>query len=273
MSATRLDQSHAALLAGFLARDPVSNLFAIGALEQWGVCGNSGAEWWGHFNELGGLDAVVLGEGHRVGLGYSLVVPMGEPEGVAGLVSTVRELGGAAWMVGESAATTVLAGALSEIEPALARRQLLMMLESVRPGPSVQVRRAVLGDLPWISEAARIVNEEDLGPGVIEFDGLTFTRKIEASIAAGAEWLAPGRTYRAKVGTVCREGAQLGGVWVPPERRGRGIGQYATRALCSHLLEHVPRITLHVDETNTRAVRCYQAVGFQAVRDFQLWVR
>ena len=153
------------------------------------------------------------------------------------------------------------------------RRQLLMALESVHPGPTMQVRQAVLGDLSWVSEAARAVNEEDLGEGIIDMDGNAFRRKIESSIACGAEWVGAGRTYRAKVGTRCRHGAQLGGIWVPPQSRGRGLGQMATRALCQHLLVETPRITLHVDVENSRALRCYDAVGFVAIRDFQLWVR
>ena len=273
VSATRLDQSHAALIAGFLERDAVANIFALGVLEQWGVTGNSGTEWWGHMTRTGGLDAVVLAEGYRPGLGHALVVPMGAADGVAALASSVGGRDGAAWMVGDARATAALAGALSGAEPVLDRRQLLMALEIVRPGPTAQVREAVLGDLAWTSTAARAVNEEDLGPGVIDMEGQAFLRQIEASIASGAEWLGMGRCYRAKVGTRCRHGAQLGGIWVPPERRGRGIGQSATRSLCQHLLGSVPRVTLHVDAENTRALRCYEAVGFQAVRDFQLWVR
>lgn len=271
--ATRLDQSHAAILAEFLDRDPVVNLFALGAFEQWGVVGNPGAEWWGYLSPDGGLDAVVFAEGHRTGLGYSLVVPMGDPGGVTALAPSVTKRGGASWMVGEMAATGALSGALSEGDPALVRRQILMVLEDVRTGPSIEVRQAVLGDLPWVAEAARTVNEEDLGPGVIDRDGYSFLRTVEASIAAGVEWIGTGRSYRAKVGTLCRNGAQLGGIWVPPERRGRGLGQFGTRALCRHLLGSTPRVTLHLDAENTRALRCYEAVGFEAVRDFQLWVR
>ena len=273
MSATRLDQSHAALIQGFLERDPVANLFALGALEQWAVERNPSVEWWGTMGPDGELDALVFAEGHRVGLGYALVVPMGCAEALADMAPRFSERDGASWMVGEAAAADAIAASLSEAEPAMSRRQLLMVLEETRPGPTVQIRQAIMGDLCWVTEAARAVNDEDLGTGIIDMDGMAFSRKVEGSIASGSEWLGTGRSYRAKVGTRCAYGAQLGGVWVPPPSRGRGLGQFATRALCQELLRGVPRITLHVGAENARAIRCYEAVGFQPVRDFRLWVR
>ena len=143
-------------------------------------------------------------------------------------------------MVGEAAAADAIAASLSEAEPAMSRRQLLMVLEETRPGPTVQIRQAIMGDLCWVTEAARAVNDEDLGTGIIDMDGMAFSRKVEGSIASGSEWLGTGRSYRAKVGTRCAYGAQLGGVWVPPPSRGRGLGQFATRALCRNCCSVCP---------------------------------
>jgi GNAT superfamily N-acetyltransferase len=200
-------------------------------------------------------------------------VPMGCPEAILSMADAVAGRDGAAWMVGERHAAEALGGALSEEAPVLQRRQLLMSLESVRPGPSITIRQALLGDLEWVVEAVRSVNQEDLGVELFDLGGPTLVRKVEASIVSGVEWLGAGRSYRAKVGTLGQYGAQLGGVWVPPAHRGRGLGQMGTRALCERLLGEVPVITLHVDAENLRALRCYEAVGFRAIRDFQLWVR
>ncbi len=273
VSATRLDQSHAGLIARFLERDTNAHVFALGALEQWGVEGNSGVEWWGHIGGSGELDALVFAEGHRAGLGHSLVVPMGCPEAILSMAEAVAGRDGAAWMVGERHAADALGGALADEVPLLKRRQLLMALESVRAGPSITIRQALLGDLEWVLEAVRAVNQEDLGLDLLDLNGPTLVRKVEASIVSGVEWLGAGRVYRAKVGTLGQHGAQLGGVWVPPSHRGRGLGQMGTRALCERLLREVPLITLHVDAENHRARRCYEAVGFRTIRDFQLWVR
>ena len=106
MSATRLDQSHAALIQGFLERDPVANIFALGALEQWAVERNPSVEWWGTMGPDGELDALVFAEGHRVGLGYALVVPMGCAEALADMAPRFSERDGASWMVGEAAAAS-----------------------------------------------------------------------------------------------------------------------------------------------------------------------
>ena len=42
-----------------------------------------------------------------------------------------------------------------------------------------------MGDLCWVTEAARAVNDEDLGTGIIDMDGMAFSRKVEGSIAVG----------------------------------------------------------------------------------------
>ena len=68
-------------------------------------------------------------------------------------------------------------------------------------------------------------------------------------------------------------GAQLGGTYVWPEDRGRGIATRAVRGLVGTLRsEGLPRVTLHVHEANTPAVRCYVAAGFRPHAPFRLMV-
>ena len=273
MLATLLDDSHAALLWRFLLADVESNLFAIGVLRVWGLDGHGVVSWWGHLDDAGGLDAVVLTEGFRPGLGHRLVVPMGDPQAVRMLGPEVAGRDGAEWMVGASHAVDALAPFLSEGAPVLHRDQILMCLEAVVPGPMMPVCLATQADWAWVMEAERAVNLSDLGLDLRDRGEIQFERSVQASIAQKSEWIGGERVYRAKVGTLCEEGAQLGGIWVDPRFRSGGVGQKATRALCERLLGLVPRITLHVSPENGVARRCYEAVGFRDARAFRLWVR
>jgi len=62
---------------------------------------------------------------------------------------------------------------------------------------------------------------------------------------------------------------QLGGIYTPPEFRGRG---YARRAIAAQLLaaraNGVTRSVLFTN--NASAVRCYEALGFRRIGEFSL---
>src|SRR5438552_10624203 len=64
---------------------------------------------------------------------------------------------------------------------------------------------------------------------------------------------------------------QIGGVWTPPEFRGRG---YARAVVAGSLLaarkQGVARAVLFADPANERARRAYQFLGFRIVGDYGL---
>jgi predicted GNAT family acetyltransferase len=64
---------------------------------------------------------------------------------------------------------------------------------------------------------------------------------------------------------------QVGGVWTPPARRGRG---YARAAVAGSLLDArargVTRGVLFTAQENRPAQRAYEALGFQVVGDYGL---
>ena len=64
---------------------------------------------------------------------------------------------------------------------------------------------------------------------------------------------------------------QLGGVWTPPERRGRGYGRAVVAgALLAARDEGVQRGVLFTGEDNVAAKRAYGALGFRRVGDWGL---
>ena len=119
------------------------------------------------------------------------------------------------------------------------------------------------------------MEREDLGidPRVIEPE--EHRKKVKERLTHGRTWVIErGGEYvfMVNVGTQSPMGAQIGGTWVPPENRGAGLATAGVAGVCRHLLNDHPRVTLHVNEANRPAVRCYERVGFRAADPFRLAV-
>ena len=101
-------------------------------------------------------------------------------------------------------------------------------------------------------------------------------RRMRERVLTGTSWVVrdAGRlSFVVHVGFRTPLGAQVGGTYVWPEDRGQGIATRAMRGLVRTLLgDGVPRITLHADEANTAAIRCYAAAGFLPHVPFRLMV-
>lgn len=68
-----------------------------------------------------------------------------------------------------------------------------------------------------------------------------------------------------------REAVQVGGVWTPPELRGRGYGRAAVAAsLQDARAEGVERAILFTGDDNVPAVKAYVALGFRRVGDHRV---
>ena len=70
------------------------------------------------------------------------------------------------------------------------------------------------------------------------------------------------------------EVVQVGGVWTPPELRGRGYGRAAVAvSLLDARHESVRRAILFTGDDNLPAVRAYLALGFQRIDDYRIVLR
>jgi predicted GNAT family acetyltransferase len=75
--------------------------------------------------------------------------------------------------------------------------------------------------------------------------------------------------FKAELAVVTRHTAQVQGVWVAPEWRGRGLGTAGMAAVVADALERVaPTVSLYVNDFNTSARRVYERCGFRAVGAF-----
>ncbi|HEY2041636.1 MAG TPA: GNAT family N-acetyltransferase [Jatrophihabitans sp.] len=69
--------------------------------------------------------------------------------------------------------------------------------------------------------------------------------------------------FKAEIGAVSAGGAQIQGVWVRPDLRGRGLGTPAMAAVLRHALRLAPTATLYVNDYNEIARRMYQRLGMR----------
>ena len=75
--------------------------------------------------------------------------------------------------------------------------------------------------------------------------------------------------FKAELAIVTRRTAQVQGVWVDPEFRGRGIATAAMAAVVRDALRRVaPTVSLYVNDYNVAARRVYARCGFHPAGTF-----
>jgi RimJ/RimL family protein N-acetyltransferase len=136
------------------------------------------------------------------------------------------------------------------------------------------LRLAALADAPAVAHESGRMEREDTG--------VDPTRDLAGHLEAVRERIRTGRTFvieerpglvfQVHVGTLHPDGAQLGGTWVPPRARGRGLATAGVGAVVRRLRAIAPRVTLHVHEANAPAVRVYEKVGFRRDAPYRLIV-
>jgi len=137
----------------------------------------------------------------------------------------------------------------------------------LRPdGPSLPVRRARRDELVPLVGAAAAMHLEEVGFDPLAVDPTGFRARVLQLVDRGWAWVwteGDRIVFKAECAAVTREAVQLQGVWVAPERRGRGYGTQAMASLCAELLSGgAERVTLFVNDFNTAAIRVYERVGF-----------
>lgn len=138
----------------------------------------------------------------------------------------------------------------------------------------VRGRRIARGDLDlvtaWrIAYCVELLNDDDTP----ELRGRC-RADIESSLARGDTWVLEdaGRPVAASsFNAALAEVVQVGGVWTPPELRGRGYGRAVVAAsLVDARADGVGRAVLFTGDANEPAIRAYRSLGFRRVGDYRL---
>jgi predicted GNAT family acetyltransferase len=94
-------------------------------------------------------------------------------------------------------------------------------------------------------------------------------RELVRARRAYAKFVGGRVVFKAELAVVTRHTAQVQGVWVAPEWRGRGIGTGAMAAVVRDALRRVaPSVSLYVNDYNTPARRVYERCGLRQTDTF-----
>ena len=148
---------------------------------------------------------------------------------------------------------------------------------SMRTNSSVEidhdVRYSNLSDLEDLVPACIAMFTEEVGISpTINGGGNTYRNRISELVSSRrsfVKYLGSELVFKAEIGTVGAGVAQIQGVWVKPEYRGKGISVSAMAAVVKLVLADVaPVVSLYVNDYNEVALKTYRSVGFEKVDTF-----
>ncbi|MEU7616980.1 GNAT family N-acetyltransferase [Micromonospora rifamycinica] len=133
-----------------------------------------------------------------------------------------------------------------------------------------EVRRVRPNEVHRLFPAAVAMYAEEVGVSPLADDGgRAYRRRVEDLVRAGRAYarLVDGEVvFKAELAVVTRRTAQIQGVWVAPQWRGRGIATAAMAAVVRDaLLRVAPTVSLYVNDFNRPARRVYERCGFHPV--------
>ncbi|QOC93039.1 GNAT family N-acetyltransferase [Micromonospora craniellae] len=141
-------------------------------------------------------------------------------------------------------------------------------MPEVRADPQVRLVRGSEIDLLFPAAVAMYTEEVGVSP-LAEDGGRGYRRRVTEMIRSGRAYarFVDGRVvFKAELAVVTRRTAQVQGVWVAPEWRGRGIATAAMAAVVRDALNRVaPTVSLYVNDFNLPARRVYERCGFRLV--------
>lgn len=166
-----------------------------------------------------------------------------------------------------------LDGAWGQAREVRARQPLLVLdgQPCVEPDPRVRPVRAQEIDLLVPACIAMFTEEVGVSP-VAGGAGAAYRARIAELVREGRALarIDDGRVvFKAEIGAVSSRACQVQGVWVAPEHRGRGLSEPGMAAVATMARESIaPLVSLYVNDFNTVARRCYEAVGFRSAGEF-----
>lgn len=146
---------------------------------------------------------------------------------------------------------------------------LLEATEDPTVAPEPRLRPARADEVEIVFPAAVAMFREEVGVDPMEFDGgAGYLRRVASLIGGGRTYVVPDEDgaviFKADVGAMLGGVAQLHGVWVRPDHRGQGLARRAMAAVVEQVRrDHVPRVSLYVNDFNEAARRAYAAAGFR----------
>jgi predicted GNAT family acetyltransferase len=141
----------------------------------------------------------------------------------------------------------------------------------IAPDPFVRLVQPDEVDQLFPAAVAMYTEEVGVSP-LVDDGGRGYRRRIAELVRAKRAYarFADDRViFKAELAIVTRRTAQVQGVWVDPEFRGRGLASAAMAAVTQDALRRVaPTVSLYVNDYNTPARRVYARCGFGSAGTF-----
>lgn len=166
------------------------------------------------------------------------------------------------------------------LEPAWGRARAVRQLQPVMATRSYStveaddlVRYSTRADLDILVPACVQMFTAEVGVSPLQHGGATsYRNRIAELISTRRSFVRVegGQVvFKAEVGVVGGGVAQIQGVWVAPELRGRGLAAPAMAAVVRRVIDDIaPTVSLYVNDFNAAALATYRRVGFTHVDDF-----
>lgn len=262
-----LDQGDRALVTRLLDADPVGNCFVASRVDA-GVLRHDGQ------GELWGYPAHAPRSLLHVGAN---VVPVDADD--EALDAFAADLGG--WrsfvaLVGPVDVAFGLWNRLVDVWPevyeharVVRARQLLMACATPsRVEADPRVRPATASDFESYLAGAVHMYREELEEDPLATNPVGYRTYVRSLIDRGVAYaiVEDGRViFKADLGAVSARVAQVQGVWVSPDLRGRGISVPAMAAVTNAIIEQGRVASLYVNDFNKPAIASYRRVGYEVV--------
>jgi predicted GNAT family acetyltransferase len=138
--------------------------------------------------------------------------------------------------------------------------------------PDPAVRRVRPDELDRLLPAAVAMFTEEVGVSPMRRGKSTYRARVSELVRSGrafARFENGQVVFKAEISAVTPFACQIQGVWVRPDRRGRGLSTRGVASVVTHALAHVaPAVTLYVNDYNQVARAAYRRVGFREVGTF-----
>jgi uncharacterized protein len=258
-----------------LDRNPVRDVFIASRILHDGALTTFGpSPLWGAFED-----------GHLRGMlhvGPNLVPATDDQAACEALAAAAGGLYPTRMVVGERVTVELLWSLIGPSYPAPREVRRRQFVYAVEPDLLVHDRHARgrgIARLAERSDEDRVLRlsaamyTEEMGENPMARDPDGYRRRVRMLISRGWTYVyeqSGQLQFKMDVGCASHHTAQIQGVYVPPELRGRGVGTTAMSACCDLALDRHPNLSLYVNDYNTPAVALYERIGFhREPYDFQ----
>src|SRR5215207_162440 len=264
MRVNPLSQSHGPEALAFLAERPVDNVIMSGFIRDNGVVSpQNRGRFYGCWNGRGALEGVAL-------LGHGVTFDSRSESATELFAALARKFPESHLLMGESGQVRSFWKYYAPAGAAPRKLRDVTILEQRRPFLGCEeledMRLARPEEDDEVTALHAEMAREETGTDPLLTEPESFRQRCLRRIRRSRTWVwsEGGRiVYKADVIAMTPEVAYVEGVYVSPDRRGRGHGRRCLAEMGRRLLKHVGAVCLFVDEENRRARDFYLNVGYQ----------